>query len=117
MELIHGILQRYPEATVSVQEAASNAAAACAHDHPMVEILARRAEEVMPGGAKKRPLAIPSLGATDCKFWRYCGVPAFVYGVGPEGMGRVDESVDVEEFEKVVRMHTLAAWEFLGGEA
>lgn len=109
LELIRQILERYPEASVEVQEAASNPAAACAHDHPMVEILTRNAEKV----TRKKPLAIPSLGATDCKFWRYKGVPAYVFGVSPESMAAVDESVSVDEFLAVVKTHALASWEYL----
>lgn len=111
MEVIHGVLATYPEATVEVQQAASNPAAGCAHDHPMVDILARQAERV----TGKRPVAIPSMGATDCKFYRYKGVPAYVFGVSPETMGAKNESVSVDEFLAVVRTHALAAWEFLGG--
>jgi succinyl-diaminopimelate desuccinylase len=105
MEVIHGILKDYTEASVEVQEAASNPAAACEHDHPMVEILARKAEEV----TGKKPLAIPWLGATDCKFWRHKDVPAYVFGVSPESMAAVDESVFVEECIAVVKAHALAA--------
>ena len=112
MKVIHGILEQYPEASVEVQEAASNPAAACAYDHPMVEILAKKAEEV----TGKKPVAVPSLGGTDCKFWRYKGVPAYVFGVSPESMAAVDESVSVEEFIAVIHTHALAAWEYLGGE-
>lgn len=112
MEVIRKVLESYPEATVEVQQAASNPAAGCAHDHPMVDILARQAERV----TGKRPVAIPSLGATDCKFYRYKGVPAYVFGVSPETMGAKNESVSVEEFLAVVKTHALAAWEYLGGE-
>jgi len=112
MEIIYEILKRYPEASVNIQEAASNPAAVCAHDHPMVSILVRKAEEV----TGKKPLATPSLGATDCKFWRYKGVPAYVFGVSPESMAAVDESISVEEFIAVIKTHALAAWEYLGGE-
>lgn len=112
MDVIYGILKNYQGASVEIQEAASNPAAACAHDHPMVEILARKAEEV----TGKKPLAIPSLGATDCKFWRYNDVPAYVFGVSPETMAVVDESISVDEFIAVVKTHALAAWEYLGGE-
>lgn len=111
MEVIHKVLNAYPEARVEVQQAASNPAAGCAHDHPMVNILARQAERVIG----KRPVAIPSLGATDCKFYRYKGVPAYVFGVGPETMGAKNESVSVDEFLAVVKTHALAAWEYLGG--
>jgi acetylornithine deacetylase/succinyl-diaminopimelate desuccinylase-like protein len=78
----------------------------------MVEILARKAEEV----TGKKPLAIPSLGATDCKFWRHNDVPAYVFGVSPETMAVVDESISVDEFIAVVKTHALAAWEYLEGE-
>jgi succinyl-diaminopimelate desuccinylase len=69
MHVIHGILKEYLEAKVEVQAAASNPAAACSHDHAMVRILAKNAERV----TRMKPLAIPSIGATDCKFWRYKG--------------------------------------------
>jgi succinyl-diaminopimelate desuccinylase len=111
METIYRVLAGYPEATVEVQEAASNPAASCSHEHPMVGILSRKAEAV----TGKLPVAIPSLGATDCKFWRYKGVPAYVLGVSPESMAAKDESVSVEEFLAVVKTHALAAWEYLGG--
>lgn len=98
----------------------------------MVDILARSAVTVQEdenmiekgeqerhrekGEEAKEPVSIPSLGATDCKFWRYKDVPAFVYGVSPEGMAARDESVSVDEFLHVVKAHVLAGWEFLGGK-
>lgn len=111
LEVIDGVLARYPEAKVEVQQAASNPAAACPHDHPMVDILARQAGRV----TGRRPVAIPSLGATDCKFYRYKGFPAYIFGVSPETMGGKNENVSVEEFLAVVKTHALAAWEYLGG--
>lgn len=120
--VVRGILARHPGAAVEVQRAASNPAAACAHDHPVVGMLARQAERVMSTttttmtpGVVVRPLAIPSLGATDCKFYRYRGVPAYVFGVSPDTMGARNESVSVDEFLVVLKTHALAAWEYLGG--
>ncbi|KAI3391316.1 hypothetical protein diail_7604 [Diaporthe ilicicola] len=111
MDVIHQVLENYPEAKVDIQTAASNPAAACAHDHPMVDILARHAQRV----TGRRPLAIPSMGATDCKFYRYRGIPAYVFGVPPDTMGAKNESVSIEDFLSVVKTHVLAAWEYLGG--
>ncbi|PVH84724.1 putative acetylornithine deacetylase [Cadophora sp. DSE1049] len=118
LPVIDEILKEYPNATVEVQEAASNPAAGCEHDHPMVDILARNAVRFRSGIGEedKNPVAIPSMGATDCKFYRYRGIPAYVFGVSPEGMAAKDESVDVQEFLDVVRTHALAAWEYLGGK-
>lgn len=112
MTVIHQILANYPEAKVEIQTAASNPAAASTHDHPMVDILARSAQTA----AGRKPLAIPSLGATDCKFYRYRGIPAYIYGVSPNTMGAKDERVLIEDFLAVVKTHVLAGWEYLGGE-
>lgn len=111
MTVINQILTNYPEAKVEIQTAASNPAAACAHDHPMVDILARNALRV----TGRKPLAIPSMGATDCKFYRYRGIPAYIFGVSPDTMGAKDERVLVEDFLAVVKTHVLAGWEYLGG--
>lgn len=60
-----------------------------------------------------RPPAIVSLGATDCRFWRAAGVPAYVYGPSPDGMGAPDESVRIDEFLHVVKTHALSAFDYL----
>ena len=97
----------------AVQEAASNPPSHCSPNHDMVKALENAAHTV----TGRKPVAIPSLGATDAKFWRYHGVPAYVFGVSPETMAAaVDERVSVDEFLAVVRTHALAVWEFLGGE-
>lgn len=145
LAVVRGVLDRPAyrgAAAVEVQRAASNPAAACAHDHPMVGILARQAVRVGGGGGinndsnssgsgsgsssgsgsnsgsgvRPPPLAIPSLGATDCKHYRYRGIPAYVFGVSPETMGARNESVSVEEFLVVTKTLALAGWEYLGGE-
>jgi succinyl-diaminopimelate desuccinylase len=111
MQTIEAILANYPQAEVAVQEAASNPSNSCAHDHPMVNILVRNAEAV----SGVRPVAIPSLGATDCKFWRYRKVPAYIYGPAPTRMAATDECVSVEEFITVIKTHALSAWDYLTG--
>lgn len=114
LRYIDKVLQHeFPQVSYQVQEAASNPPSHCAVDHDMVGVLAGAAEEVT--GTK--PLAIPSLGATDTKFWRYKGVPAYVFGVSPETMAaEVDERVRIDEFLAVVKTHALAVWDYLGGD-
>ena len=111
MDCIAGILAEYPQADVAVQEAASNPATSCPHDHPLVGIIADNVQSIIG----TRPVAIPSLGATDCKHWRRAGVPAYIYGPAPGRMAMTDESVPVEEFMAVVKAHALSAWDYLGG--
>lgn len=112
MEVIHDILKKYPEATVEIQQAASNPASFSPHDHPMVDLLKKHAKTF----TGKDPVPFASLGAQDCKFYRYKDIPAYVYGVSPETMATKDESVSVQEFLAVVKTHTLAAWDYLGGQ-
>ncbi|KAH7354880.1 hypothetical protein BKA65DRAFT_230094 [Rhexocercosporidium sp. MPI-PUGE-AT-0058] len=83
MEVINPILKDFPGAEVEIQQAASNPAAGSAHDHPMIDILARQAERV----TGRKLVVIPSSGGMDCKLWRYEGVEAYVLGVSPEGLG------------------------------
>lgn len=112
LALVAGILQDFPQVHMSVQEAASNPAAYCQHDHRMVGLLASNAESI----TGIRPIAVPSLGATDCKFWRYRKTPAYVFGPAPGRMAMTNECVPVDEFITVIKTHTLAAWDYLGGE-
>lgn len=83
------IIPKYaPAATIeiSVHQAASNPFSYSSPNHPMVGLLADNAESLASGQTDDgavRPLAIPSMGATDCKHYRYAGVPAFVYGCSP----------------------------------
>ena len=111
MHHIHCILKRYPEISVSVQEAASNPASYSDFQHPMVSAIAKNSE-AMTGHL---PVTLPSLGATDCKFWRYLDIPTYVYGVSPNTMASKDEHVNIDEFLIVVKTHALAIWDYLGG--
>jgi succinyl-diaminopimelate desuccinylase len=111
IQTVENILRDFPQAELSVQEAASNPSSFCAHDHRMVDVLASNVAAI----TGKRPLAAPSLGATDCKFWRYRDVPAYVFGPAPGRMAMTNESVPINEFMTVVKAHVVSAWEYLGG--
>lgn len=108
---IDAVLEDFPEAKYAVQEAASNPPNACSPDHPLADAIQDNAERV----TGRRPMKIPSMGATDCKHWRYMGIPAFSYGLSPEGMAGTDESVSLDDYIKLVKVLTLATWDFLGG--
>lgn len=75
----------------------------------MVEILQRNVQALRG----HRPTPIVGLGGTDARLWRYRGIPAYVYGVFPHGMGSHDEHVDIEDFLHVVRTHALSAYDYL----
>jgi succinyl-diaminopimelate desuccinylase len=103
------IAARFPE--ISVEPGVTQPIDATWSDpeHAMIGIVQRNAAARI-GVA---PPAIVTLGATDCRFWRAKGVPAFVYGCSPDGMGAPDEAVKIDEFLHVVACHTLSAFDYL----
>lgn len=113
LNLISDILaNEYPQVEVAVQDAASNPSNFCSPSHPLAVAIADNAEKVLD----RRPLGVPSLGATDVKHFRYLGVPGYSFGVSPRGMAGVDESVDLEEYFGLIKVIVGAAWDYLGGE-
>jgi succinyl-diaminopimelate desuccinylase len=106
---VQAIVARYPMVTWEELLPGGPEANVSDPTHEMMGHLVRNAAEAQ-GWA---PQPIVSLGGTDTRFWRTKGVPAFVYGCSPAGMGGVDESVSIAEFHHVLRVHALAAWDYL----
>ena len=75
----------------------------------MVGILQRAAHEAT--GAT--PVPVSSLGGSDSRYWRYAGVPAYLYGPSPIGLGGRRESVSVSDYLAVVQVHAVAAFDYL----
>lgn len=113
MRRVDSILEGFPMASVARQEAASNPANHCTFDHALAQHIAKNAADV----TGRKPIPLIGIGGTDCKFWRYLGIPAFVYGPSPKGMGAKTESVLIEEFLALVKVHTLAVWDLLSEDA
>jgi succinyl-diaminopimelate desuccinylase len=106
---IRPILAQVPEATM--EEINFTEPAACDPFHEMVGLIRGNARSV----TGIDPAPILSLGGTDARLWRQRGIPAFVYGPHPTGMGGRDEHVDIEEFMSIVKVHVLSAYDYLGG--
>lgn len=109
LDEIASILERYPQATMTEVDTGAGDATWSDPRHEMLTIVQDNAEAFLG----RRPQPIVNLGATDCRFWRAAGVPAFVYGPSPEGMGVPNESVSIDEFLHVLRTHTLSAFDYL----
>jgi succinyl-diaminopimelate desuccinylase len=107
MAEVAAILQRHPAADVEELNAAPPSW--CDPYGPMVHILQENVRRLRG----QTPAPIISLGGTDARLWRYRGVPAYVYGASPAGMGGCDESVEIEEFLHVLRTHALSAYDYL----
>ncbi len=104
---VEEIVARYPE--VTVEETGFNPPSYCDPYGDMVGIVQDNVE-VLRGF---RPTPIVSIGGTDARLWRYHGIPAYVHGPSPVGMGSFDEHVEVEDFLHIVRTHALSAYDYL----
>jgi succinyl-diaminopimelate desuccinylase len=109
LEHIDELLKMFPRTKYVIQETASHPASFQSFRHPFAKCIADAAE----GVTGRRPIPLLGLGGTDCKFFRSRGVPAFVFGPSPSGMGGQGEAVLIEEFMAVVKTHTLAVFNFL----
>ncbi len=106
---VYRIAGKFPEVAIEDGVTAPIDATWSDPEHEMIGILQRNARARI--GVS--PPAIVTLGATDCRFWRAKGVPAYVYGCSPDGMGAPDEAVSIDEFLHVVACHALSAFDYL----
>ena len=61
----------------------------------------------------RKPKPIVSLGGTAARLRRQAGVPAYVYGPPPIGMGGADEHVEIADYLHVLRTHLLSSYDYL----
>ncbi|ETS82883.1 hypothetical protein PFICI_04759 [Pestalotiopsis fici W106-1] len=112
LELIHALAQNHTKATIEIekQDAASNPSSYSTISHPIIGHLAHNAKQVIPDYPAT---LIPSMGATDCKHYRYAGIPAYAYGCSPFSMAAVNESASISEFVQVTKVLAGAVCDFL----
>jgi len=97
------------EATFEVVEAHSYPGSMADPEGEMMGIVQRNAE----AATGTRPVPMSSLGGSDSRYWRWAGVPAYLYGPSPVSMGRADEHVTEAEALAVMRVHVLSAYDYL----
>jgi len=81
----------------------------CDPNGEMLEILQDNVEQLRG----YRPAQVVSMGGTDARLWRYKGIPAYVYGPFPTGMGSFDENVPLDDYLHLVKTHALSAYDYL----
>lgn len=107
MDKLDAILARHPHARM--EEIIFAAPNASDPGGEMVGII----QDNVEGLKGFRPPPAISIGGSDTRFWRYRGVPAYIYGPTPTGAGGSNEYVEIEEFLHVVRTHALSAIDYL----
>jgi len=103
------IVSRHPGVTWEVKQ--QHEPTVCDPNHEMVGIIQANAELVRG----IRPSPGISIGGTDCRYWRWRGIPAYVYGPIPHNMGAADEYVTLDDLYGTVRVHVLSAFDYLTG--
>ena len=106
---VERILQGFPQVSVEEVSRPDDEPNWCDPDGEMLHLIQDAAVRV----TGIRPVPVITLAATDARFWRLSGVPAYIYGCSPDLMGTYDESVGIEEFLNVVRVHALSAAAYL----
>lgn len=101
------IVSRYPEATLILD--GISPADCSAPDGEMVGIL----QDTVTGLGWKKPKPVADIAISDCRHWRYRGIPAYWYGPNGDRCSAADEYVEIEELLHLVRTHTIAAVRFL----
>jgi succinyl-diaminopimelate desuccinylase len=77
--------------------------------HEIISRVRAVAEEVLG----TVPAVNMRVGGSDSRWYRMHGVPTVVYGLTPFNLGGPDEHILVDELKAVVKVHTLAAFDFL----
>lgn len=111
--MVREIMADFPTATVEEESLSEEEGANwCDPGGEMLRIIQDTAERV----AGIRPAPVITLAGTDARFWRNANIPAYIYGCAFDLVGTYNESVAVEEFLNVVRVHTLSAAAYLQAE-
>ena len=80
-------------------------------EHPIFQHLQAAAGKVRG----EEPQFSCSLGGSDCRFYRFEGIPCAVYGPTPYNLGSENEYIYVDDFMEIVQAQTLAAVTYLQG--
>lgn len=101
------IVSLHPEATLVLD--GISPADASAPDGEMVGILQDTVASL--GWTKPEPVA--DIAISDCRHWRYRGIPAYWYGPNGDRCSAADEYVEIEELLHLVRTYAIATARFL----
>ncbi|MEX0923721.1 MAG: ArgE/DapE family deacylase [Rhodovibrionaceae bacterium] len=104
---IDEILADFPEATAYGHMITDPSY--CDPDHELAQLLGKNVTSI----GLPEPMPIVSIGGSDCRFWRHAGIPAYIYGPNSKNISAPNESVGLEDFLNVVRVHALTALDYL----
>jgi acetylornithine deacetylase/succinyl-diaminopimelate desuccinylase-like protein len=101
------IAERYPEAELRIDGVDQPDYADPNGELPA--IIRRAADDI----GIAQPALTPDIAISDCRYWRYRGIPAYWYGPGGADCSAANESVSIDDLLDTVRVHALTAYEYL----
>lgn len=104
---IREVVEAHPGATI--QLVGASAGEWSDPDYPFVAMLQNASEAF--GGPK--PVPVPDIALSDCRYWRYRGIPAFWYGPDGSLCSAANEHVLTEELVHLACTYTLAVFDYL----
>lgn len=78
-------------------------------DQEIIQLVSKNAEIVRG----HRPFLSCGMNSTDCRHFRYKGIPACLYGPRFYQLGAADEYITIQDLMDTVKVHTLTAFDFL----
>lgn len=106
-EKLESIVKKYPEATLTID------GIDLPEMSPPNSELAQILKDTVVSLGKPAPVLTPDVAISDCRYWRYRGVPAYWYGCGGDLCSAANEFVTTEDLIHVVRVHSLATLKYL----
>lgn len=101
------IVSRYPEAALVLD--GISPADSSAPDGEMAGIL----QDTVTGLGWTKPEPVADIAISDCRHWRYRGIPSYWYGPNGDRCSAANEYVEIEELLHLIRTHAIAAARFL----
>ena len=104
---IRSIVEKYSEAKLTIDGV--DLPEMSPPDSELTKILSDTVVEL----GKTQPVLTPDIAISDCRYWRYLGIPAYWYGLGGELCSAADEFVLIEDLIHVTKVHTLTVLKYL----
>ncbi|MCM1532017.1 MAG: M20/M25/M40 family metallo-hydrolase [Ruminococcus flavefaciens] len=104
---VEEIVSRYPEA--SLYWDGIDSADICSPFTEIAGLIQDTAEEL----SGRRPVMTPDIAISDCRYWRYRGIPAYWYGPDSFLCSAADEHISLDELFHIAATHALTAVKFL----
>lgn len=108
---MQAIVARYPQATLTIY--GYDEGELSDPNDPMVAML----QQAVVALGKKQPEPTPDVALSDCRYWRYRGIPAFWYGSDGSLCSKANENIKIDELVHLAKTYVLVGMRYLAGKS